>query len=122
VKSVSVSPQEFLLRCVPPPRVDVRDVAGIVVEVAGEKDGVKIKYSYSLVQKYHEEYGVSALAYLTGVPMSIVAHMLARGEILERGVLPAELGVNPVHLFEELAKRGVVILERCQTFRRVDQT
>ena len=121
VKSVSVSPQEFLLRCAPPPRVNVRDVAGIVVEVTGEKDGVKTKYVYSLVQKYHEEYGVSALAYLTGMPMSIVAQMLARGEILERGVLPAELGVNPDRLFEELAGRGAVILENSQTFRRLKQ-
>lgn len=122
VASVHVSPREFLLRCVPPPRVDVRDVAGIVVEVAGEKNGVRTEYSYSLVQKYHEEYGVSALAYLTGVPMSIVAQMLARGDIAERGVLPAELGVNPAHLFEELAKRGIAIVENCQTLRRVDQT
>jgi lysine 6-dehydrogenase len=122
MKSVKVSPREFLLRCVPPPRVDVRDVAGIVVEVAGEKNDVKTKYSYSLVQKYHEEYGVSALAYLTGVPMSIIAQMLARGEIPEKGVLPAELGVNSAHLFEELAKRGITILEKCQTLRRVNQT
>ena len=115
VNGVEISPQEFLLRCAPPPDVNVRDAAGVVVEVSGEKNSSKTKYTYSLVHKYHEKYGVSALAYLTGMPMSIVAQMLARGKILEKGVLPAEIGVKPEPFFAELAKRKVKILETSQT-------
>ncbi|MFP3984484.1 MAG: saccharopine dehydrogenase family protein [Candidatus Bathyarchaeia archaeon] len=119
VDAVEISPREFLLKCAPPPDVNVRDVAGVVVEVSGEKDGDKAKYTYSVVCPFHEKYGVSALAYLTGMPMSIVAQMLAKGDIAEKGVLPAELGVKPVPFFTELAKRGVKILEATQTLREI---
>lgn len=116
---VEISPQEFLFRCAPPPDVHVRDAAGVVVEVSGEKGGDKAKYTYSLVYKYHKRYGVSALAYLTGMPMSIVACMLAKSEVQGRGVLPPELGVKPEPFFAELAKRGVKILETVHTSREI---
>lgn len=121
VDGVEISPKEFLLRCAPPPDVNVRDAAGVVVEVSGEKNGDKAKYIYSVVREYQEEYGVSALAYLTGMPMSVVAQLLAKGEIAEKGVLPVEVGVKPEPFFAELAKRGVKILETSQTFREVTQ-
>ncbi|MFQ6068385.1 MAG: saccharopine dehydrogenase family protein [Candidatus Bathyarchaeia archaeon] len=115
INDLEISPREFLLRCAPPPDVNVRDAAGVVVEVSGEKDSDKTKHTYRLVYKHHEKYGVSALAYLTGMPMSIIAQMLAKGEIMKKGVLPAELAVEPEPFFVELAKRGVKILETSQT-------
>lgn len=114
VKGVEVSPRDFLLKCAPPPDVNVRDAAGVVVEVSGKKHGKKMRYVYSLVHEYHERYSVSALAYLTGMPMSIIAQMLAKGEILDKGVLPPEIGITPEPFFAELAKRGVKILETTQ--------
>ncbi len=111
MNDMEISPREFLVRCAPPPDVTVRDAAGVVVEVSGEKT----KYTYSLVYKYHEEYGVSALAYLTGVPMSIAAQMLAKGEVSEKGVIPAETAVKPEPFFAELMKRKIKILETKQT-------
>lgn len=119
VKGVEVSPRDFLLRCAPPPDVNVRDAAGVVVEVSGEKHGKKTKYFYSLVHEYLKRYSVSALAYLTGMPMSIVAQMLAKGEILDKGVLPPEIGVTPEPFFAELAKRGVKISETIQISREL---
>jgi saccharopine dehydrogenase-like NADP-dependent oxidoreductase len=115
IKGVEVSPREFLLKCAPPPDVNVRDAAGVIVEVSGEKNEKETKYTYVLVHEYHEKYGASALAYLTGMPMSIVAQMLAKGEILDKGVLPPEIGVKPEPFFTELAKRGVKNLETSQT-------
>ena len=56
-------------------------------------------------------YGVSAIAYLTGVPLSIVSQMLANDEIRERGVLPPETAVPHENLFKELAKREIRISE-----------
>jgi lysine 6-dehydrogenase len=119
VDGVSISPQEFLLKCAPPPDVHVRDAAGVVVEVSGEKKGEEAKYTYSLVHEYHEKYGVSALAYLTGMPMSIVAQMLANGEISDKGVLPPEKSVKPTPFFARLAKRGVRISETVQASREI---
>lgn len=111
VDDAKITPKEFLLRCVPPPDTDVSDAASVVVEVVGEAEGSVKNFRYSLVHEYRKEYHVSALAYLTGMPMSIVAQMLAKGDILEKGVLPPEIGIKPENLFDELANRGVRIIE-----------
>lgn len=111
VQGIQVVPREVLVSCAPPPDVRVQDVASIVVEVNGEKAGEQVKYTYSLVFGHHKRYGVSATAYLTGVPMSIVSQMLAQNKIEKKGVLPTEAAVNPGQFFAELAKRGVAIYE-----------
>jgi lysine 6-dehydrogenase len=110
-EGVKISPREFLIRCAPPPDAKAEDVAGAIVEIIGEKGGERARCIYSLVHPYHERYGVSALAYLTGVPLSIVSQMLAKGEITQQGVLPPEMAVRPKPFFAELAKRGIKINE-----------
>lgn len=52
-------------------------------------------------------WGVSASALDTGVPASIMAIMIAAGEIQGKGVFPPELIVPPLPFFEELHKRGI---------------
>jgi len=122
VGEASISPREFLLRVVPPPEVNVRDAASIIVELVGEKANEKIRYVYSLVQRYNEAYGVSAIAYLTGVPLSIVAEMLAENQIEAKGVLPPETAIKPEPFFRELAKRGIKIQETLQKTRMLQET
>jgi len=114
VKGVSISPREFLLQVVPPPDVNVRDAASIIVEVSGRKANEETHCVYSLVHRYNETYGVSATAYLTGVPLSIVAEMLAKAQIQAKGVLPPETAIKPEPFFRELAKRGIRIFETLQ--------
>jgi lysine 6-dehydrogenase len=114
IGEVEISPKEFLLKCVPPPDVKAKDAASLIVEIKGEKDGNAIKLTYSLVQRFHEVYGVSAIAYLTGVPLSIVSQMLAKEEIKEKGVSPPETAVPHEKFFKELAKRNIIINETFQ--------
>lgn len=114
-KGLAVSPREFLLRTAPPPDAKAKDVAGVIVEVIGEKDGEKATYEYSLAHPYHENYKVSALAYLTGVPLSIASQMLAKGKIAKLGVLPPETAIKPKPFFDELAKRDIKINETIET-------
>jgi len=114
VDGVSISPREFLFRVAPPPDVNVRDAASIVVTVTGEKGKESLKCVYSLVYRHHEKYGVSALAYLTGMPLSVASQMLAKGEIKQTGVLPPETAIKPEPFMKELAKRGVKITETIQ--------
>jgi len=111
IGGVQISPREFLLRCVPPPDVRAKDASSLIVEIKGEKDNFPMRIRYNLVQQFHEKYGVSAIAYLTGVPLSIVSQMLAKDEIKERGVLPPEIAVPHETFFKELAKRGITISE-----------
>ena len=114
VEGMKISPREFLLRVAPPPDVNAKDIAGILAEVTGVKEGESVKCIYSLVYQYNEEYDVSALAYLTGVPLSIVSQMLAKGEIKQKGVLPPETAIKPKALFAELSKRGINVNETVQ--------
>jgi len=111
MKGEKVSPREFLLQVAPPPDVKVKDAASIVVEVLGEKEGESTRCTYSLVYQYHEKYGVSALAYLTGVPLSIVSQMLAKGDIEQKGVLPPETAIKPEPFIKELDRRDIKINE-----------
>jgi len=119
VDGLKISPKEFLLRVAPPPDVNAKDVAGILVEVTGSKEGESMKCTYSLVYHCNEEYGVSALAYLTGVPLSIVSQMLAKGEIEQKGVLPPETAIKPKAIIGELSKRGVNVNETIQKTRKL---
>jgi len=119
IEGVKISPREFLLKVAPPPDVNAKDVAGILVEVIGAKGGESVKCTYSLVYEYNEEYDVSALAYLTGVPLSIVSQMLARGEIEQKGVLPPETVVKPKAIIAELSKRGLNVSETIQKTRKL---
>jgi len=117
----SISPKEFLFRVAPPPDVNVKDIASILVEVFGEENGKTAKYTYTLVHQFHGKYGVSALAYLTGVPLSIVSQMLAKGEIKEKGVLPPETALKPKPFFTELAKRDIKIYETFEKTRSLEE-
>jgi saccharopine dehydrogenase-like NADP-dependent oxidoreductase len=69
-----------------------------------------VKCMYSLVFHHHKKYGVSALAYLAGMPLSIVSQMLCRSLIKQMGVLPPD-AAKPERFFAEIAKRGVKIPE-----------
>jgi len=119
IEGVKISPREFLLRVAPPPDVNAKDVAGTVVEVTGTKEGGPVKCAYTLVYQYNKEYGVSALAYLTGVPLSIVSQMLAKGDIERKGVLPPETAIKPKALIAELSQRGVNVSETVQRTRKL---
>ncbi|RLD03640.1 MAG: saccharopine dehydrogenase, partial [Chloroflexota bacterium] len=44
-----------------------------------------------------------------GIPLSIGAQMIARGDIKDRGVLPPESVIDPAIFFAELGKRNILI-------------
>jgi len=107
----AISPREFVIRCAPAPDVRVKDVAGVIVEVKGEEQHEQVSRTHTIVHGYHQKYGVSATAYLTGVPLSIASQMLAKEEIKEKGVLPSELAIEPQPFIAQLARRGIKIHE-----------
>jgi len=94
-------------------RGDERDVIVLRVDVAGKKDGKDVNRSFVMVDRFDEERGVTSMARTTGYTAAIVARMVARGEIREKGVVPPETAV--VKVFErfvsELEDRGVRIQE-----------
>jgi len=79
------------------------------VIVNGKMKGKKATYILEAIYPPRKDWGVSCSQYNVGIPGSIVAQMIAKGEIQQKGVLPPEKCVEPKLFFEELCKRGIRI-------------
>jgi saccharopine dehydrogenase-like NADP-dependent oxidoreductase len=94
---------------------DVGDLLAMCVEVSGMKDEERLGFSYRVLEYYDHEKDVSAMARTTAYTASIVAGLLVRGYIQDRGVVPMEkLGANHNlvdNIVSELGKRGVEVEE-----------
>jgi len=92
---------------------DEKDVTVLRVDVSGKKDGRDVEHSFVMVDYFDEERWMTSMARTTGYTAAIVARMIARGEIQERGVVPPETAV--VKMFKrfvsELQDRGIKIEE-----------
>ncbi|HJQ70240.1 MAG TPA: saccharopine dehydrogenase C-terminal domain-containing protein [Blastocatellia bacterium] len=100
---------ELLLRHFPS---DEPDVVLIRIEFAGREGGRDRLLTYDLADYFDEKTGLSAMMRMTAFPVSIIAQMMARGEISPKGAIPQEKCV-PVDIFvAALAERGIRISER----------
>jgi saccharopine dehydrogenase-like NADP-dependent oxidoreductase len=92
---------------------DVGDLLAMFIRVQGEKLGEEKGYEFHILDYFNREKRVTAMARTTGYTTSIVARMVARGEIKEKGVIPVEiLGFNPKlteKILTELNNRGVIV-------------
>src|SRR5207248_7760922 len=82
------------------------------VEVLGQRDGKLVRYEYTSSHPMRAEWGTTATARVTGIPASIGAQKLARGEAARVGVIAPEICFEPSSFFAELAERGIVVHER----------
>jgi lysine 6-dehydrogenase len=64
---------------------------------------------YDIVDKLDEATGMSAMMRTTAFPASIIAQMMARGEVLARGATPQEKAIDPDKFVTELARRNIMI-------------
>jgi lysine 6-dehydrogenase len=80
------------------------------VQVEGKKDGKAQRAIYNLSHPPPAEWHKSATGRVTGIPASIAAQKLARGEVRQQaGVFAPEAVFDPLPFFEELAKRKIVV-------------
>ncbi len=85
------------------------DVVLVRVVVTGIKDRKPIQLVWDCIDYMDQAEDLTAMMRMTAFPASIVAQMIARGDISERGVLRQESAV-PVKLFlAEMASRGVTL-------------
>lgn len=82
------------------------------VEVLGRCGGETKRFEYTSSHPLRAEWDTSATARVTGIPASIGAQKLARGEATRAGVLAPELCFEPQSFFLELSRRGINIRER----------
>ena len=88
---------------------------GLVVEVEGTRDGQRVRYTYRNEHPPHAEWGGSRAYYkCVGIPLSIGAQMIARGEVEGCGVLPPEQALPADTFLAELAKRGITYQEEVE--------
>ena len=85
------------------------------VIVAGRKGEKRLRYTYDLYDENDAKTGQSSMARTTGFPCALVARMLARGEISQKGVLAPEMLGKEAGLLERIRKglkaRGVTITD-----------
>lgn len=77
--------------------------------VRGTKNGIEKEIIVESVIRTSAKWGFMAGALDTGVPPSIVAQMLCRQQITQRGALSGEQAVPPLPYFRELAKREMPV-------------
>jgi lysine 6-dehydrogenase len=64
---------------------------------------------YDIVDRTDETTGLSAMMRTTAFPASIIAQMMARGEVLLRGATPQEKAIDPTKFVAELRRRAIEI-------------
>ena len=77
------------------------------VVVSGSEQGREVVTTLDAFADADPKRGLSAVAIDTGVPPSVVAGMVAAGEITERGVHAPETCVPPAEFFRAIARRGM---------------
>ena len=90
---------------------DEKDLVAMINIFEGIKDNKTMRLTTNMVIERDLETGMMAMSKGVACTASIVAKMIARGEIKEKGVLSPIFHV-PVHSFmERLKKRGIIITE-----------
>ncbi|MFJ7684760.1 saccharopine dehydrogenase family protein [Peribacillus butanolivorans] len=109
---VEVSPRQALLTVVNQliqPKVDKDQYSVTRVDVTGEKNGRKEKVVVEVYVGSEKKWNIPAGALKTSVPPSIVAQMLAKGQVKRKGVYPPEKCIETAAFFKELALRGMEV-------------
>lgn len=88
---------------------DGPDYVLVRLEFVGTKDGAAKKLRYDIVDKQDEATGMSAMMRTTAFPASIIAQMMARGDVLTRGAAPQEKAIDPDKFVAELSRREIRI-------------
>jgi saccharopine dehydrogenase-like NADP-dependent oxidoreductase len=98
---------ELLQRNLP---ADGPDYVLVRLDFVGIKDGGTKRLRYDIVDKYDEATGLSAMMRTTAFPASIIAQMMARGDVLMRGVTAQEMAIDPDKFVSELERRQIKMI------------
>ena len=91
---------------------DEPDYVLIRLEFVGIQGGRTSKLCYDIVDKFDNATGLSAMMRTTAFPASIIAQMMAKGDVLVRGATPQEKAIDPDRFVEELERRNINIRVR----------
>lgn len=92
----------------------------LYVEVVGTRMGREARRIYRTSHPGMSDWGRQATARMTGIPASIGAQLLARGEVRRTGVMAPEAAFDPTTFIAELARRGIRVEERIEEQGTID--
>ncbi|SFB21356.1 Saccharopine dehydrogenase, NADP-dependent [Cohnella sp. OV330] len=113
----SITPHMFMRAHLEPQLHYKRDEKDIVLmrnTITGVKDNEDIRITYDLIDYRDTKTGLFAMNRTVGFTASIVAQMIARGDIRGSGLLRTAKDVPYLSFIDELQKRGIVIQEHIQ--------
>ncbi|MFN2392222.1 MAG: saccharopine dehydrogenase C-terminal domain-containing protein [Pyrinomonadaceae bacterium] len=90
---------------------DEPDYVLIRLEFVGKISGETRRLRYDIADKFDAETNLSAMMRTTAFPASIIAQMMARGDVGTRGSTPQEKVIDAKKFVAELARRNIKIKE-----------
>lgn len=88
---------------------DGPDYVLVRLDFVGRTNGEAKRLRYDIVDKHDESLGLSAMMRTTAFPASIIAQMMARGDVLMRGATPQEKAIDPDMFVAELGRRDITL-------------
>jgi saccharopine dehydrogenase-like NADP-dependent oxidoreductase len=117
VEGLALSPRKLTAKLLAQKlsRPEIKDIVALKVEVSGIKNDRPTRYVYYLLDGYDEKLKITSMARTTAYPASIIAQLMLKDAITEKGVVPPErIGMND-KLFrvflDGLKKRKIEIKE-----------
>jgi saccharopine dehydrogenase-like NADP-dependent oxidoreductase len=111
-RSVSVS---LLNRFIPDKRIKMDDIEYLRIAVTGKKNGKTKTIAEYMKAFANKRYNIPAGVWDTAVPPSILAQMMAKGEIKTTGAVPPErIDIDFEELFDELKRRNITVFSRLE--------
>jgi lysine 6-dehydrogenase len=87
------------------------DAVLVRISAQGLKNNVPVTVRTQIIDRFDKENGITAMMRMTGYPTSIVATMLAKGQISQHGVVPGERCIPMDLLRTELKHRDIHLEE-----------
>ncbi|MCK5836031.1 MAG: saccharopine dehydrogenase, partial [Desulfobacula sp.] len=120
VEGLQVSPMDFLDKFLGPEleyQDDEKDLIAMINIFEGIKDDKPMRFTSSMLIERDLSTGILAMSKGVGYTACIVAKMIARGEISQKGVLSPLTHIPVAPFMERLKKRGIVIHEKMEEIK-----
>jgi len=111
------SPMDFMEKHLGPQLAyqdDEKDLVAMINIFEGRKDNKKMRFTSSMLIERDLRTGIMAMSKGVAYTACIVAKMIARGEIKEKGVLSPITHIPVAPFMKRLKKRGIVITEKME--------
>ncbi len=115
---LEITPYHFMMKHLEPQLQygqGERDLAILRIIVAGRKGEKNLKITYDMLDMRDLQTGLFAMNRTVGYTASIVAQMIASGDIRGKGLLTAIRDIPYMKFLREVSKRGIKIKEKIES-------